>query len=330
MPCYSGRVWDGSRFYEGYVFIEDGRVTEVGDGTPTDSIRVGCIIPGLTDGHTHVGDAGLHLDRRYGLEELVAPPDGLKHRYLRDTPPEKIEADMTAYFKELASNGVSRFLDFREGGTEGVRMLRRVSRNAVIFGRPLSAEFDPNEVDALLSEADGIGISSISDVPDSYVSALADAAHRQGKFLAIHVSERIREDIGKVISLQPDLIVHMCEATDSDMKAVADAGIPVVVCPTSNLYFGKVPPIRRMYDSGMEISVGTDNAMLAKPDMFAEARSFRDIAVEQGCPLSLAVDALVSNGNKLLLRRALGVSRGADMPVLTGEDPLSGRMDARK
>ena len=59
MPCYSGRVWDGSRFYEGHVFIEDGRVTEVGDGTPTDSIRVGCIIPGLTDGQTHVGKSAM-------------------------------------------------------------------------------------------------------------------------------------------------------------------------------------------------------------------------------------------------------------------------------
>lgn len=326
MPCYSGRVWDGSRFFEGHVVVDGGRVTEVGDGIPGDSIRVGCILPGLTDGHTHLGDAGLHLDRRYGLEELVAPPDGLKHRYLRDTPAERIESDMAGYVGILVSSGVSRFLDFREGGIEGVRMLRRASDRAVIFGRPLSGTFDPCEVDALLDEADGIGISSISDVPDSYVSALADATHRRGRHLAIHVSERIREDMEKVISLDPDLVIHMCEATDEDMRALADAGIPVVVCPTSNLYFGKVPPLRRMIDAGLSVSIGTDNAMLCGPDIFAEARLFRQLADEQGCPSSSAVESLLANGNKLLLRRALGVSRGAEMPILTGEDPLSGRL----
>ncbi|MBO7409833.1 MAG: amidohydrolase family protein, partial [Candidatus Methanomethylophilaceae archaeon] len=258
MPCYSGKIWDGSCFYDGYVVVEGARVSEVGEGSPAGSVRVGFILPGLTDGHTHLGDAGLHLDRKYGLEELVAPPDGLKHRYLRDTPSDVSEANMSDYAGRLAGSGVSRFLDFREGGLEGVRMLRRASDRAVILGRPLSKEFDPNEVDAILDEADGIGISSISDVPDSYVSALADAVHRRGKHLAIHVSERIREDIGRILSLEPDLIVHMCEATDADLRACADVDLPVVVCPTSNLYFGKVPPIRRMYDAGIRVSIGTD------------------------------------------------------------------------
>ncbi len=327
MPCYSGKVWDGSCFYDGHVVVEDGRVSEVGEGSPAGSVQVGCILPGLTDGHTHLGDAGLHLDRKYGLEELVAPPDGLKHRYLRDTPAEKIEADMAAYAGELSSNGVSRFLDFREGGLEGVRMLRRASDRAVILGRPLSKEFDPNEVDAILDEADGIGIPSISDVPDSYISALADAVHRRGKYLAIHVSERIREDFGRVLSIEPDFVVHMCEATDRDLRACADADLSVVVCPTSNLYFGKVPPIRRMHDAGVRIAVGTDNAMLCRPDLFAEARVLRELADRQGCPEGLAVESLVANGNNLLLRRAIGVLRGAEMPILTGEDPLSGRLN---
>ena len=300
MPCYSGKVWDGSRFYDGYAIVEDGIVSEVGEGSPAGSVKVGCILPGLTDAHTHVGDAGLHLDRRYGLEELVAPPDGLKHRYLRDTPPDRIERDMSDYVGKLTSGGVSRFIDFREGGLEGVRMLRRVSGRAVIFGRPVSKEFDTNEIDAILNEADGIGIPSISDVPDNYISAIADAVHRRGKHLAIHVSERVREDFGRILSLEPDFIVHMCEATDADMKACADADIPVVVCPTSNLYFGKVPPIRRMYNAGVRMCIGTDNAMLCKPDIFAEARIFRDVADGQGCPRGLAVESFLVNGNNLL------------------------------
>ena len=93
MTCYSGQVWNGEGFSEGYVVVEGGRIVETGEGIPSDSVCVGYIMPGLTDSHTHIGDAGLRLDRRYSLEELVAPPDGLKHRYLRDTPPDRIEKD---------------------------------------------------------------------------------------------------------------------------------------------------------------------------------------------------------------------------------------------
>ena len=327
MTCYSGQVWNGEGFSEGYAVIEGGRIVETGEGIPSDSVRVGYIMPGLTDSHTHIGDAGLRLDRRYSLEELVAPPDGLKHRYLRDTPPDRIEKDMADYARRLTDSGVSRFLDFREGGVAGAEMIRRAAPGAVVLGRPLSREFDPNEIDALLDVADGIGISSISDLPTSYVDAMADAAHRRGKFLALHVSERIREDFGKVLSLQPDLIVHMCEATDADLRSCSDEGIPVAVCASSNFYFGKVPPLRRMCDAGVRFSVGTDNAMLCAPDIFAEARFLSKVAEEQGCPEGTAMHALVDNGNKLLLRGcALRGKEWDGTAVITGNDILSGPM----
>ncbi len=327
MVCYSGMVWNGEGFSEGYAVVEDGRVTETGEGVPQGSVRVGYVMPGLTDGHTHLGDAGLRLDRRYSLEELVAPPDGLKHRYLRDTPRDRIESDMRGYAGRLADSGVSRIVDFREGGVAGAEMMRRAVPDAVIMGRPVSEEFDPNETDALLDVADGIGISSISDLPAAYVDALADAAHRRGRFLAVHVSERIREDIGRVLSLEPDFVVHMCEATDSDLRACADADLPAVICASSNIYFGRVPPLRRMCDAGVRFSVGTDNAMLCAPDIFAEARFMDSVAREQGCPDGTALRALVAEGNKLLLTRsAFKVKNWAGAPVITGPDALSGRL----
>ncbi len=327
MVCYSGMVWNGECFAEGYAVVEDGRVTETGDGIPQGSVRVGYVMPGLTDGHTHLGDAGLKLDRRYTLEELVAPPDGLKHRYLRDTPVETIEECMRAYAGKLAGSGVSRIVDFREGGVAGAETMRRAVPGAVIMGRPVSEAFDPNETDALLGVADGIGISSISDLPAPYVDALADAAHRRGRFLALHVSERIREDIDRVIALEPDLIVHMCEATDGDLRACADADIPVVICASSNVYFGRTPPLKRMCDAGVRFSVGTDNAMLCPPDIFAEARFMDSLAREQGCPEGTVLRALVEEGNKLLLTRsAFKVKNWAGAPVITGPDALSGRL----
>lgn len=327
MVCYSGMVWNGSGFTEGYAIVEDGRVTETGEGIPSDSVRVGYVMPGLTDGHTHLGDAGLKLGRRYSLEELVAPPDGLKHRYLRETPPQVVEENMRSYAGRLRENGVSRMIDFREGGVAGAETMRRAVPDAVIMGRPVSSEPDASELDALLDVADGIGISSISDLPAPYVDAMADAAHRRGKFLALHVSERVREDIDRVLSLEPDFIVHMCEARDSDLRRCADADLPVVVCASSNIYFGRTPPLRRMCDAGVTFSVGTDNAMLCPPDLFAEARFMDSVAKEQGCPEGTALRALVENGNKLLLGgSAFSVKNWAGVPVITGRNALDGKL----
>ncbi|MBO6083576.1 MAG: hypothetical protein J6O90_00630 [Candidatus Methanomethylophilaceae archaeon] len=182
-------------------------------------------------------------------------------------------------------------------------------------------EFDPNEVDMLLDAADGIGISSISDLPDSYCSALADAAHRRGKGLALHASERVREDIESVLALEPDFIVHMCEATDSDLRRCADAGVPAVICASSNIYFGKVPPLKRMCDAGLEFSLGTDNAMLCPPDIMTEACKVAELAQTQGCPELTAVRALADAGNKLLLhKRAFRGKDRAALPAMTRMD----------
>lgn len=133
---------------------------------------------------------------------------------------------------------------------------------AVILGRPVSKELDTAEVEGILDVADGIGISSISDMDHRYIEAVADIVRERRKVFAIHVSERVREDIDFVLSLDPAFVVHMCEATDSDLAKCAEAEVPIVVCPTSNRYFGKAPPIARAQAAGADLALGTDNGML--------------------------------------------------------------------
>ena len=320
MDCYAGRIWCDDPFY-GHICIEDGVIVSIAPGEPPadlHAVRVGDILPPLTDAHTHVADAGLHLEGRYTLEELVAPPDGLKHRYLRSASPETLVSDMAEYCGRMRGNGIERFMDFREGGIEGVRMLRSASDSAVILGRPVSREFDPNEIDLLLKEADGIGISSISDMPISYIEAVADSVHRAGKALAIHVSERVREDIDTVLSLSPDFIVHMCEATDGDMRRCADAGVPVAVCARSNMYFGKVPPLARFEKAGVETMAGTDNAMIASPSMFDEAEELFSLASLQGCGPQFVQNTLVRACKLLNEKKQLGWDVGDAVRMVVG------------
>lgn len=325
MVVIEGRIWlDG--FRDGYLVIEDGILKEIREGRPPeDPFHKGTVFPGMVDFHTHLGDAGLKLDRKYSLEELVAPPNGLKHRYLASTDPEKIKSDMNEYWKVLRRHGASNIIDFREGGVEGCRMLREVCPKAIILGRPVSNEFDPNEIEDILSVADGIGLPSISDMPMDYIDKIADLVHGKGKMFALHVSERIREDIDVVLALQPDFVVHMCQATDSDMRKCADSDTPVVVCPRSNAYFGIITPLDRMVSAGLDMSLGTDNAMLSSPHVFAEIDQTRKILESRGLNGDIAYGIAFSNKGKLLkegLSIADQIGKRADLTLVSDSSML--------
>ncbi len=96
-------------------------------------------------------------------------------------------------------------------------------------------------------------------------------ARQKNRIFAIHAGEKDTSDIEKAISLKPDLLIHLTKAGTSDLEKVADASIPVVVCPRSNLVTGVgMPPVSNMLDQGLTVAVGTDNVMLNSVNMFSE------------------------------------------------------------
>lgn len=313
-------------FVRGHAVYKDGHTTffeEPLNGSP--DVR-GVIIPKLIDTHTHCADAGVKTVPGMSLEELVAPPDGLKHRYLRSAPRERLVADMEGFEKNARDNGIFSFIDFREGGYEGCIMAREACQNAIVLGRPMSQKFDANEVADILSVADGIALSSISDVSTRFAEKVADAAHKAGKIFAIHCSERIREDIDEVLSLEPAFVVHMCEATDSDLKRCVDSNVPISVCARSNRFFGKTPPLARMRSLGCTVAMGTDNAMLCTPDLRPEARLFSEMLGEGSD--DWVWNCMVVGGQKLLYH-ACGIEipehmdKGFAVLPMSGDDPKS-------
>ena len=209
---------------------------------------------------------------------------------------------MRRFDQSSSMHGSASFIDFREGGAAGCRALRECSRDAVILGRPVSKEYDPEEVAEILSVADGIGISSISDMDIGYIEAVADDVRSANKIFAIHASERVREDIDTILSLDPAFVVHMCEATDDDISKCAEAEVPMVVCPTSNAYFGKTAPVARMIECGADIGIGTDNGMLCEPDLLAEAMALSSIMTSQGGDAEDVWKALSGFSTKILYR----------------------------
>ncbi|MDH7509186.1 MAG: amidohydrolase family protein [Methanomassiliicoccales archaeon] len=273
MHYVSGLMLTDEGFIEGHIGFEDGRVVEVGRGEARSSLARGVIVPTMVNAHTHIADFLVPVDFSLPLEQIVAPPDGLKHRMLKEIPGDRLIKSMRHLARYMLRRGTSHFIDFREGGVIGAQLLSKIrdgTAKPVIFGRPSGLEFLREEVDEILKVADGIGVSAISDWDYSVLHDLASYVRKKKKRFALHASERIREDIDKVLDLRPSFIVHMTVATDSDLELCAQENVPIVVCPRSNLLFGRIPPLDRMIHKGVRIALGTDNAMFSLPDMFTE------------------------------------------------------------
>ena len=134
-----------------------------------------------------------------------------------------------------------------------------------ILGRP-----DPGSI-RVHPDCWGVGISSTRDHPRSWLEEVAEIARSEGRKIALHAGESGRDDIEDALSLEPDLLVHLTRAEPRDLKAVADAGFPVVVCPRSNLATGMgLPDVPKMLELGMVVGLGTDNVMLNSPNLFSE------------------------------------------------------------
>ena len=79
-----GTIVDSQGQRRGWVIAEDGIVSDIGYGDcPVEPDVTGFIVRDVVNMHTHCADYGLDVPPGLSLEELVAPPDGLKHRYLR-------------------------------------------------------------------------------------------------------------------------------------------------------------------------------------------------------------------------------------------------------
>ncbi|MFB6137912.1 MAG: amidohydrolase family protein, partial [Halobacteriaceae archaeon] len=213
--------------------------------------------------HTHVGDAlAKEAGAGLSLDELVAPPDGLKHRILRAATREESVAAMRRAVRQLSATGTTAFADFREGGVAGVQALREAA-----LGSPVRALAYGRGDPEVLEVADGYGASGARDDDFERERHLAREA---GKPFAIHAGERDPADVNDALDLDPDFLVHMVHTTELHRERVADSEVPVVVCPRSNLVTDVGTPDVATLRDLTTVTLGTDNVMLNSPSMFRE------------------------------------------------------------
>ncbi len=254
------------------------------------------MIPGFINAHTHIGDSiGKDISLDKTVDQKIHPVFGAKSKILKNTSNEHLGNFMKNTCYSMIRKGITTFVDFREGGLEGVILLKKVLSDipirSIILGR---MEFyqDTKEIKknlsfpstksseflSLLKKCDGIGISGANENSNSVLNYYSKIS----KIRAIHSSEtkqsitKSKKITGKsetirALTLKPDFLVHMTYASKSDLHLVSKKTRGIVICPRANSSLAEgIPDIELMQKSNCTIGLGTDNVMINSPDMFRE------------------------------------------------------------
>ncbi|RNJ75573.1 MAG: cytosine deaminase, partial [Nitrosopumilus sp. D6] len=128
------------------VQIKDGVFARIGHDIRADpgEEQLDCsgllMIPGFINSHTHIGDSvAKDIAADYLADHTIHPVYGAKQKILKNTNQQNLAELMRATCRLMVSKGITTFVDFREGGTDGVLLLKEALRGvpirAVILGR---------------------------------------------------------------------------------------------------------------------------------------------------------------------------------------------------
>ena len=253
-------------------------------------------IPGFINAHTHIGDSiGKDITIDSSVDKRIHPVFGIKSKILKNTSDSNLTNFMANTCHSMLRKGITTFVDFREGGLDGVLLLHRtlsdIPIRPVILGRvefyQNSSEIKSNvsipkekikDLKKILTKCDGIGISGANENSDSVLAYYS----KMSKIRSIHSSETkqsvlkskkvtgVSETI-RALSIKPHFLVHMTHASKKDLHIAARKTRGIVICPRANAALSEgIPDIELMQKAGCTLAIGTDNVMINSPDMFRE------------------------------------------------------------
>jgi cytosine/adenosine deaminase-related metal-dependent hydrolase len=254
------------------------------------------LIPGFINAHTHIGDSiGKDVTLNSSVDKRIHPVFGAKSKILKNTSPDNLANFMKNSCHSMIRKGITTFVDFREGGIDGVILLKQVLSDiplrSIILGRiefyQETAEIQKNhpfpkekinDLTELLKKCDGIGVSGANENSTSVLNYYSKTT----KLRAIHSSET-KQSVSKsnkitgksetirALSLKPHFLIHMTHASKGDLHSAAKKTRGIVICPRANSSLAEgIPDIELMQKAGCTIALGTDNVMINSPDMFRE------------------------------------------------------------
>lgn len=280
------------------IAIEDNKIVEISKNKVNKCKKIdakGCIVaPAFINSHVHMGDS-IAKDVGDGkpIDEIVKPPNGLKHRILDESKPSEVINSMKQSMEEMLGSGTSTFVDFREGGLEGIELLNEASKDLlirkIVLGRHhLFHDKDAKKSDIkkvtrkLLESCDGIGLSGFGEINDDVASLITKTCKKKGKISAIHAAEYERiqnesieltgkSEVQRAIESHFDMLVHLTAPVGNDLELVGNSSSSVTCCPRSNgtLFVG-IPPVKDLFQHKINVLLGTDNIMFNSPNMFRE------------------------------------------------------------
>ena len=253
------------------------------------------LLPGLINAHTHIGDSiGKDISLNSSVDSRIHPVSGMKQKILKETPKKELIRFMRKSMTSMIKKGITTFIDFREGGLEGVYLLKKAlvglpirsiilgrieyyqTRNEIILNVCMP-KLRQMELTTLLENCDGIGISGANENSNSNLRLYS----KRKKLRAIHSAETIQsyttsKKITKIsepkraLLSDPTFLVHMTFASKKDLIAASKTR-GIVICPRANAALAEgIPDIDLMLKAKCNITIGTDNVMLNSPDLFRE------------------------------------------------------------
>jgi cytosine/adenosine deaminase-related metal-dependent hydrolase len=129
----NGIIIDAGR-EDQYLDQDNSTDTKVYDGTGF------LVIPGFINSHTHIADSiGKDISINSTLDEMVNPIYGIKKKILNKSYKEHLKYFIRTSAISMMLKGTIHFVDFREGGPEGIELLKEaiqdLSIKPVILGR---------------------------------------------------------------------------------------------------------------------------------------------------------------------------------------------------
>ena len=161
------------------------------------------LIPGFVNSHTHIADSiGKDLSINADVDSKIHPMFGLKQKLLKETPKSSLSKYIKKSAKSMIKKGITTFIDFREGGLDGVLLLKSaldsIPIRCIILGRidyyNTKNEIKQNlsfpsentkKLTQLLKNCDGIGISGTNENASSNLKSYS----KTKKIRAIHAAE---------------------------------------------------------------------------------------------------------------------------------------------